>query len=133
MPLKLFILSSSIEEAEFHTSTAKRSSNFKDGVLKPRTSNSDWLLKTIEKTITHFSWWKYWDVVLVYDPGLFLDLVWTPFFLQVLAGQPEQDVLLRVFTSEERPENFATLWKKKSWTLFKYETESLNRQQILNG
>ena len=40
---------------------------------------------------------------------LLLDQLRTPLLLEVLAGQPEEDVLLRVLAPQERPEDHAAL------------------------
>ena len=44
---------------------------------------------------------------------LFLDQLRTPLLLEVLAGQPEEDVLLRVLAPQERPEDHAALCSKQ--------------------
>ena len=51
------------------------------------------------------------DVVLVDDSGLLLDELRAALLLQVLARQPEQDVLLAVLAAQEGPEHLATLCK----------------------
>lgn len=56
---------------------------------------------------TYFFWRQDRDVVLVDDPGLLFDSLRTALFLQVLAGQPEEDVLLRVFAAEEVAEDLS--------------------------
>ena len=63
--------------------------------------------------VSYLSWREYGNVVLVDDPGLFLDELRTPLLLEVLARQPEEDVLLAVLAAEERAEHLAALWKRR--------------------
>ena len=47
-----------------------------------------------------------WDSCCIH---LLLDQLGTPLLLEVLAGQPEEDVLLRVLAPQERAEDHAAL------------------------
>ena len=64
--------------------------------------------------LTHLSWREYGDVVLVDDARLLLDELGAALLLEVLAGQPEEDVLLAVLAAEECAEDLPTLWKGRT-------------------
>ena len=66
--------------------------------------------------MTHLSRREYGHVVLVDDPGLLLYELRAPLLLELLARQPEEDVLLAVLATEEGAENPATgyNWEKEN-------------------
>ena len=45
------------------------------------------------------------DIVLIDHPRLLFDLLWVLLLLQVLAGQPEENVLLAVLAPQKLPEH----------------------------
>lgn len=51
------------------------------------------------------------DVVLVDEARLLLHQLWAILLLEILAGQPEQDVLLTEFAAQEVLEHLSTSWE----------------------
>ena len=56
---------------------------------------------------------EYGNVILIDDSGFLLYQLRTALLLEILARQPEEDVLLAVLAAQKGAENFAALCKKK--------------------